>query len=357
MRALHPALILATAAACGSDPQATAGVVGAWTYDTPSDAAPPGVGPEGRAVVLIRDAATSGGRLITLDQSSGATIEGPFDDAPLSDHAPLMIDATIVALNKIGGLVGLDLAGQIRWTLAAPTPSATSPLVATTQGVCWGTTAGDLVCAGLDGRARFRTPVGEPIVSAPAVGADGRVYAATDTGRVVGVDASGAVVFDVRVDAPASGPSVGPSGEVAVGEASGLRVFSAGGAPKWQRARAARVVGTAWSGDRVLAWGEDGVVERLDAQGGVEATFKTSSGANPPPVYAAPVVLASGAFGVLDASGTAHIAGSDGTALATLALGGTPLREATIGPGGRMFLAIGPRVHALLFVDAPGDAQ
>ena len=357
MRALPSALLLVALGACASDPQATAGVVGAWTYDTPTDAAPPGVGPEGRTVVLVRDAATSGGQLITLDQSAGSTIEGPFDGAPLSDHAPLMVDATIFVLNKIGGLVGLDLAGEVRWTLASPTPSATSALVAAPDGrVCWGTAAGELVCAAADGTLRFRASLGDPIVSAPAVGADGRVYGATDTGRVVGVDATGAVVFEVRVDAPASGPSVGPGGEVAVGEAAGLRVFTAGGAEKWRHTRAARVVGTSWTADRVVAWGEDGVVERLGATGTVELSFKTSSEGNPAPVYVAPVALGSGALGVLDAAGTAHVVGSDGASLATLALGGAPLREATAA-GSRMYVAIGRRVHALLFVDVPSEPQ
>lgn len=358
MRALPSALLLVASGACASDPQASAGVAGAWTHDTPTDAAPPGVGPEGRTVVLVREAVTSGGQLITLDQASGSTIEGPFDGVPLSDHAPLMLDATIFALTKIGALVGLDLAGEVRWTLPAPTPSATSPLVVgPDRRVCWGTAAGDVVCAAADGTLRMRASLGEPIVTAPAVGADGRVYVATDTGRVVGVDMAGAVVFDVRVDGPASGPSVGPTGELAVGEAAGLRVFGPGGAEKWRHARAARVVGTTWAGDRVLAWGEDGVVERLDASGRVELSFKTSSDSNPAPVYVTPVVLGSGALGVLDAAGTAHVVGGDGTPLATLALGGTPLREATVAAGGRMFLAIGTSVHALLFVDVPSEDQ
>jgi hypothetical protein len=67
-------------------------------------------------------------------------------------------------------------------------------------------------------------------------------------------------------------------------------------------------------------------------------------------------VLGSGALGVLDAAGTAHVVGTDGASLATLALGGAPLREATAADG-RMYTAIGRRVHALLFVDVPGEPQ
>ncbi len=336
--------------ACGGEEPATGGVSSSWVHEAPAPAAPAGVGPEGRAVVVIREAqGAMGGRLVTLDQRNGLAIEGPFDGQPISDHAPIMADNRVFVLNKVGGLAGVSLAGEPLFTTPPAAPSATSPLAIGADRILrWGTAAGDLVGASLDGAVVFRASIGDPLVTALGIGPDLRTYGTTDTGRVVGVDGAGAIVFDVRVDAPAEGVSVSAAGEVAVGEASGLRVFTSGGAEKWRHARGARVVGTTWVGDRLLAWGEDGVLERLDPSGSVEMTFRTAT-SNPPPIYGVVLPLSTGAVGLVDATGTAHLVGPDGTTIGSTALGGEPLRERVLGDDGRMLVVIGKQVHGLLF--------
>jgi len=340
--------------ACGGDAGITR-VSQLWQHEAPANVSPAGTGAEGRIIVALSESVASGGRILTLQDFDGGPFEGPFDGVPISDHAPVMTEGRLFMLTKIGGLVAISLAGDTLFmNPPAGAPSPTSPLIAVGDSVRWGTADGFVVSVGIDGMQRFKTPVGDPVTTALAAGSDGRTYATTDTGRVIAIDASGAIAFDQQVDAPASGPTIG-SGDVAVivGEGSGVRALKANGSDAWRHPRAARVVGASLIDGAVMAWGEDGKLERLSiTDGTAEFAFATAA-SNPPPIYVAPVAV-DGAFGVLDSTGVAHLVGPDGASLATLGLDAEPARE-VLGAKKTMYVSLAKTVRAIRFIYAPAE--
>ncbi|MCK6552834.1 PQQ-like beta-propeller repeat protein, partial [Myxococcota bacterium] len=263
-------VLTALVAACGSDPGAA--IVPRWKFDTTAAAAPPGIGPERRVVVAHE---SGPGELVTLNEENGTRVEGPFAPVFPTEHAPVVTGTTIVLVSSIGRLVGYDFAGQTRFSVPDAPFGLSGPIAVAPDGsLRIATTSGRLLGHAADGAPLFDTSIDGAATSRLAVSANGTAYAATDIGRVVGVDATGAIVFDVDVPAPASGPSLGPDGRVAVGTLDGVSVFDASGGALWSRARAARVVGTRYLDDgRLVAWGEDGIVEILGASGDVQGTF------------------------------------------------------------------------------------
>jgi outer membrane protein assembly factor BamB len=340
-------------AACGGDGAVVGRVIQQWSFSAPAATAPPGVGPERRVIVVLKDAAPgAGGKLVTLEQANGMVLESPPDGAPLSEHAPLFASGKIFVMSKIGKLSALDLAGTTHFTVPDGDPlGPTGPLVAGPDGIVRvGTTSGFVL--GFDpndGSEKFRVEAGGAVSTAIGVAADGTAYAATDIGRVIGVSAAGLVVFDETVEAPASGPSVAPNGDVVVGEGTGVRIFSSDGNEKAKHPRAARVVGTrVLESGEILAWGEDGKLELLSAEGEARWSYSTAA-SSPPPIYARPRPVEEGAFGLIDSKGVAHLVDANGKALATLALDGEPSREVADSELNALFVSIGSTVRGVGF--------
>lgn len=302
-------------------------------------------------LAVLRETGPSGGQLVTLEQRTGGIIEGPHDGAPLSEHAPVFSNGKVFVISKIGKLYALDLAGMELFSKPDNgSLGPTSPLAVAPDGSIRVGTASELIgFDAKDGAEKFRTSAGGVISTLPAIKSDGTTYAATDLGRVFGVSSTGGVVFDRMVDAPASGVSVAPNGDVIAGEASGLRIFDSSGNEKLKHPRGARVVGTRVleNGD-IVAWGEDGIVELLSSDGSVRFVFKTAA-SSPPPVYIRPLALSGGGLGIIDSAGTAHVVDPNGVALATLSLGAEPLREVSEATGS-IFVAQGSTVRGIGFV-------
>ena len=345
------ALLLATAA-CDDDAGAPK-IVTRWSYGAPAAAAPPGVGPERRVIVAVSDRPPGGsGQIVTLEATNGITVEGPFEPAELTVHAPVVHGTIIYVVSKVGRVVAVDFAGGTKFTVNGAEPlGQTGPLAVAPDGsLRLGTASGDIVgLAGDDGRELFRTPVGGAVTSPLGIAADGTTFGATDTGRVVGVDGAGGIVFDVTVGAPASGPSASAD-RVVVGDADGVVGFDRSGQEVFDHPRAARVVGTApLPGGDFVAWGEDGILERLSATGEVSMRFTTAT-TNPPPIYASPVAFDDGRLGVFDGEGTGHLVGLDGNAVATYRLAGPPLTEVAVTDRQWALVAVGQTVQAIDFM-------
>ena len=332
------------AAGCGGDEPSL--VLGRrWTYTADVALAPPGVGVGDRVVVATRAAP---GDLRTLEAADGRAVEGPFATLP-TDHAPIMVGTDIYLVAQVSGrLVRLDLAGQ-PLPVTSLSLGATGPLAAAPDGSL-------RVAANRGALTILPGPEGTPIEAplpgvadtAPAIDASGVTFVATDVGRVLGIDALGATTFDVQVDAPASGPSVSAA-RVAVGSLTGVHVFDRGGQPVFTRPRGARVVGTRILADGdVLAWGEDGQLERLGPDGAVR--FSLALG---PPIHAPVVVLPSLHFVVIDDDATASLVSPEGVIVDQDVVApderGPPLRELAEGEGGAVFLTRGKTVTALSF--------
>ncbi len=325
-----------------------------WTHTAPAATAPAVGGPEGRVVVALSEDGPSGGRLVTLEQANGLSVEGPFDGVALTDRPPLMVGARVYLVSKIGRVEGLDLAGQPLFSAPAAPLGLTSPLAAAPDGsLRVVSTNGSLVALdGATGAERWRASVDVGVDSPLAVGAAGTTVVATSGGRVEGFDSGGPKVVDGRTGALASGPSVTADGGVVVGDADGVRSFDANGNERFDHPRAARVVGTRVLADgSVLAWGDDGLLERLDATGGTLMRYRTrpAGDANPPPIRANPVVLDEGRFGVVDESGRAHLIGPDGAALATLDLGAAPRSAIGVSDNGLALVSSGAEIRAIDF--------
>jgi outer membrane protein assembly factor BamB len=293
--------------------------------------------------------ASGQGELATVNEENGLKVEDPFPTFP-TEHAPVAIGATLVLVSTIGKVVAYNLGGTTLFT--KPDGSMlleTSPLeVAPDGSLRIATTSGRVLgFAGSDGAQLFDAPIGGTVISAPRTAANGTTYVATDEGRLVGVDASGGMTLDVPLTRPASGPSVdNDTGHVAVGEGDAVRVVDREGHEVFKHTRAARVVGTRWiSTNELLAWGEDGIVERLDANGGTISTFNAGH-----PIYADVVPLSAGSIAVFDSTGIAHRVNKDGVEEGTLDLGSAPATEIVRGTGiGFVFVAVGNAVMALDF--------
>lgn len=339
MRRLLLSLALAPSAlACGGEEPLR--IAARWTHQATGPLAPAGRGPDGRVLVATRG---SGGLLRTLEEANGLMIEGPYETFP-TDHGPVAVGADLFLVSSVGRLVQLDLAGETRGTSALQL-GRTSRLVAAPDGTLrLASTTGRLVAFGPGVEPSFDASFEGAADERLAVSGDGVTFVATDLGRVLGFDAGGQEVFRAQVSAPAAGPSA--AGErVAVGEADGVRVFARSGAEVFRRPRAARVVGTRFlEGGDLLAWGEDGRLERLGPAGEVRFTFEAG-----PPIYADVAPLAGDRFVVFDQGGTAHRLDAEGRVQATYALGGEPLRQISVGATGWLYVTVGDRLLAMDF--------
>ena len=333
-RSLWVVLGLALTACGGEDP---ALIVVRWTAPGEGNLAPPGNGPDRRVLLAEKDSGT----FRALEAVTGQALEGPFPLFPTL-HAPVAIGADLYLVSSIGRIVRANLAGE---TLPSPSFALgrTGPPVVGPDGALRVVaTSGRLVIVAGD-EVRADLTVEGAAESAPAVAGDGVTYVATDTGALVGVSAAGAQVFNAAVAAPASGPSVGGD-RVAVGSLDGVVVFERSGAMAFRAPRAARVVGTTWDGAELLAWGEDGKLERYGADGNVISSFTAG-----PPIYGPVVVLPTGKVAVFDATGKAHRVTKEGIGEATFELGQEASRQAALTALGLVVVSVGSEAKALDF--------
>ncbi|MEQ9496935.1 MAG: PQQ-binding-like beta-propeller repeat protein [Deltaproteobacteria bacterium] len=330
------AALLATSACAGDEP---AEIQVRWRHTRDRPVAPPALGPEDRVIVFERENPAQ----FQIIDSTGFELEGPYDTFPTL-HAPAVVGTNIYIVTSIGRIVHTDLAGQ---DLAAPDVmlGATAPIVAAADGTLRvAATSGRLIAFDDAGTILFDVNVGGATDTAPAVSEDGVTYVATDTGSLVGYDIAGDKVFDETLVGQGSGPSARGQ-TVAVGDADGVKAFSANGEVIFDHPRAARVTGTRIlaNGD-ILAWGEDGAVELLDASGAVKSSYVAG-----PPIYV-PVIEIDEDFAVIDDDGIAHRVGRDGVGRATFDLGGKAGRHLVVGETiAYVMVAVGNEVLAVDF--------
>ena len=329
--------------ACGGESD-DLGVLVQWRTDLGAPAAAPGTGSEGTVV-----AATSGapGEIRTIDQLNGLTVQGPFATLGVQ-RAPVAVGAEVFFLTAVGRIARLNLAGQ-----SLPTPDdqfgISGPLALGADAILrWGSTVGRLFGLRTDGTTVFDVTVAgasNAVDSAPAIDSAGRSYFALDGGTVVGIDTAGTETLRVSVPGPASGPSV-QADRLAVGGLDGVYVYNIATQNEvFRHPRSARVVGTRWlaSGD-LLAWGEDGIVERLTADGMVVFTFTAG-----PPVYTPVTPVDGDGFAVIDNDGTAYRINAAGQVDQQVALGGTPSRLVAVTALGWVAVAVGNEVFGINF--------
>jgi outer membrane protein assembly factor BamB len=167
-----------------------------------------------------------------------------------------------------------------------------------------GTETGVVAVDPRDGSRRWRRPLGGPVPGAPAV-ADGRAFAVTAGGRLVGLDAeTGAVEWELGLDAGSgAGPAVA-GGTVYVATDDGVvRTIGVDGEGGWAREVAAPVRGgVAVTDARAVVGTEAAEVAALDRDDGSIAWRAATRG----PVRGTPAVAG-------DTDPTAYAADNDGT--------------------------------------------
>ena len=322
-RVAYVALAALLATACEGEPEPK--ILIRWTHELASKAAPAGIGPERRVIVAVSEMVPDGGgHLAVIDEQIGTPLEGPFDNAQLTDHRPVLHENKIFVITKIGKLHAVDLGGTPVFT--APTGP---PLGQTTP-----------LAVAPDGSLRFATVAG-----------DVYGFRAADTGRLIGVDGTGGIAFDVQIGGQVHGPSV--RGDlITVGDLDGVLGFGKDGVPRFDKPRAARIAGTAiLPSQEILAWGDDGIVQLLDANGDQIMRYRSrpDGEANPPRIATEPKALAGDRFAVIDESGRAHLIDRDGRALVTVELGADPSPEITVASVGYVLVAVGNTIKAVDF--------
>jgi len=346
------ALAALLATACEGEPEPK--ILIRWTHELASKAAPAGIGPERRVIVAVSEMVPDGGgHLAVIDEQIGTPLEGPFDNAQLTDHRPVLHENKIFVITKIGKLHAVDLGGTPVFTAPTGPPlGQTTPLAVAPDGsLRFATVAGDVYGFSTDGTQLFKTAVGGAVTSALAVDEAGVAYAATDTGRLIGVDGTGGIAFDVQIGGQVHGPSV--RGDlITVGDLDGVLGFGKDGVPRFDKPRAARIAGTAiLPSQEILAWGDDGIVQLLDANGDQIMRYRSrpDGEANPPRIATEPKALAGDRFAVIDESGRAHLIDRDGRALVTVELGADPSPEITVASVGYVLVAVGNTIKAVDF--------
>ena len=336
--------------ACGGDPIESR-LEERWRYEAEATTSPPGLGPEERVVVALTGAGADGaGAVVTVNERGPQVVEGPLLGLALSaPTAPVFVGTRVLYLSPIGRVLQVDLAGQELANLSLSQGPST-PSAFTRQGtqLASATSTGQLVVVeGSEASVLRRIELASVPTSPPIFGPEQSLYVATDDGQVRGFDSAGEVIFRANLSGLASGPSLRSDGVVVAGDASGVSAFSANGAPVFQRPRPARVVGTLpLDAGQILAYGEDGAVERLSETGELVWRFQTAE-TNPPPVYLPPLVLSDGYVVVFDDSGRAHLVSPEGVGLASLELGQRPSGPAVVGSTGLIFVSVGKTLRAL----------
>lgn len=333
----------------GSDPL----IIVRWTHATAAAAAPAGIGAERRIIVMLgeNDPSSGAGSLVTLEESNAQPIEGPFSIPTITDHPPVMVGTQVYAITKIGKFAAYDLAGQEKFNVShAGGPSKTVDLAFAPDGTARiATTNGDLVALDPNSgaeqwMAKFESGINSPM----SIAADGTTYLAAFSGRVEGFDASGVKTFDARTDALAAGPSATSDG-VVVGDENSVTRFDKSGNVVFDHPRAAGVSGTqVLANGEILAWGMDGVLELLAADGSTIMSYTTAA-SNPPPIVTNAIAFANGKFGIIDNAGVAHLVNREGRAEVTKNLGTAPTARLQLGEFGNVIVTTGSQVQAVDF--------
>lgn len=346
MKRIAALCLFVSVAACGDDAQVS--IARRWTYTDTVALAAPGTGTDRRVVVARK---TGPGQLQTLDAITGRNVEGPFDILP-TPHAPVMVAAEIFIVGQVSGRVaGLNLAGELV-DLADLSLGGTAPMVAAPDGgLRIASNRGMLHIIGLNRQTPLEAPLPGVSDTPPAVDSTGVTFVATDIGRVVGINASGSSVFDATVPAPASGVSVRDQ-LIAVGSLNAVHVFDRGGQLVFEHSRGARVVGTRFTenGD-ILAWGEDGVLDRLSPSGELRFSLKVG-----PPIYTPVLEMPDGHLAVFDNDGTGYLV-KDGAITDQIEVApeetAAPERQIARGPDGFIYVTRGNTVAAFDFAFVP----
>lgn len=309
-------------------------------------------GPERRVAVALAEAGAEGGELRVVDDGTGLPTEGPYPGLPIAAHAPVFVGTRVVLVGPIGKVSVVDLAGAIE--REAPLPGGPSPTTPLTRidatRVAYASTSGALHVLDVATGAfePTRTFGGVPS-AAVASRASGELAVGTDTGRVHVFDSTGREAWTYDAPGAIGALAFADDGSVWLGRAGAVERLTAPGVVAATRARAGNVTGLATRGAELMAWGDDGVVERLAADASVTARARTRPDAdpNPPAVAAPPAVLADGSMIVADASGRAHWFDPSGATRATAELGGAPAPSSAETARGTLVLAVGARVVAL----------
>lgn len=337
-------------AACGGD-AVVPKVEPRWRYDAEADTTAPGLGPEERVLVALRSSRAGGlGGFLSLNERGPQAVEGPFFDLPLAAAgAPVIVGTRVSFATPVGRLVQIDLAGQILENLSLGTsPSTPTALALHDTRLAAATSTGELVVVdGTTGALVYRAELQSVPTTAPVPGPSGEFYVATEDGRLLGFGPAGESVFTATLSGRASGPCVRSDGALTAGDETGVRTFDAAGALLFQRPRPARVIGAVALPDaHVLAYGEDGAVERLDAAGELVWRFQTAA-TNPPPVYLPPLALEADYTLVIDDAGGVHLVSPSGEGVSTVSLGERPTGPAVRGSTGLVFISVGASLRAL----------
>lgn len=345
-----PALLLVMIGltpACGGGSEVS--IARRWTKTDTVALSGPATGTDAR-IVTARLAAP--GQIETLEALTGRNIEGPFDALP-APHAPVMIGAELFLIGQVSGRgLRLNLAGEALPFLSS-TLGGTGPMVAAPDGGLRVTAnRGALVMIAPDYETVVEAPLPGVSDSPPAVDENGITFVATDVGRVLGFDRAGSSVFDVTVPAPASGVAVSAD-RVVTGALDGVHVFDRASQPVFEHPRGARVVGTRFVADGdIIAWGEDGRLDRLSPSGALR--FSLSLG---PPIHTEVLEMPSGHFVVVDNEGTAYLVSAEGRLVDQVVVAedetDPPARQLARGPGGLVMVVQGKTLATFDFAFVP----
>lgn len=125
--------------------------------------------------------------------------------------------------------------GMEKWRLSTQGPILSSPAIAADGTIYVGSSDRNLYALAPDGSRKWSFPAGSAIAGTPAIGVDGTVYFAV-SGKVYAVTPSGSVKWSAPINGDVYGSvAIGARGMIYVGATSGtLSAFNANGTLAWQ---------------------------------------------------------------------------------------------------------------------------
>jgi len=234
---------------------------------------------------------------------------------------------------------------EVVWTVATGGPVVSSPAVAADGTVLFGSHDGRLYAVGRDGAMKWSYATGDIVFGSPAVAHDGTIYIGSDDDHLYAVTASSAKprwIFQIgacpqrigigpeasRCDVDA-GPTVGPDGVVYTG-GDGIYAINPDGTLRWRFATGGHVASApaVLSDGTVVAGSQDDLVYGIGPDGAKRWDFRTGGD-----VDAAPAVGDDGTIYVGSDDRKLYALGADGSLRWAFTTGGDVRASVAIGNG------------------------
>lgn len=254
-------------------------------------------------------------------------------------HFKLARSVVGLALSLAAGHIAALEPPPLLWEMPIPSACDSSPAVADSGTVYFGTFAGDLWAVTPDGKKKWKFTARNEIWSSPAIGADGTIYFGCRDRRLYALDAAGRAKWKFKTGAWVdASPAIGSDGAIYVGSRDGnFYAVTPQGKEAWRFATKGPIVSSALiSTAGIIYFGShDGWLYALSREG--KKLWDYSTGA---PILSSPAVDAAGRVYITSVSGHLYAVDSGGKLAWKLKTGSVGISSPVIGRDQKIFVGL-----------------